>query len=1145
MYKTRSDCDDGGMVVASAYAAQWRISLLGGVRITDASGAQVDPGPAKCQELLAALALEPQVAITVGRLVGLLWGESPPRTAEKTLQTYVARLRKALGSEAIVRTGSAYRLDVDPASIDTSRFRSALKRGEIDVALQEWTGEPLAGVDADGLRPLLDGLFEEWLDAVEVDLEQAVEADPGASTGRLTELVAAHPFREGLWALLMTALYRTGRQAEALGAYRRARTTLVDELGVEPSPRLRELEQLILGQDDQLTAGVEPRHGRRADRPVPTGTITFGFVELDDAAALWSEYPTHAADVISTFEEIAKTLAADHRGLVFAGGAETLGVAFDRAADAASWSIALHRTLSAHEWPHGTPSGARVGVHTGDADERNGSYYGPAVTLANRIAALGHPGQTIATSVAATLSALTEQSELGTFALEGVRDKHALHQIGSGSFPPLRIATQRHDELPRPANRLIGRDGLVSTVTAALADAPIVTLVGPGGIGKTRLALEVARRDHNVSLDGVWFVGLAEVAEAKDVARALADALGVNESSEQSVHAAIVSVLRGRTVLIILDNCEHVVDGVNELLLTVVERCPHLTVLATSREGLGVPAEQLIAVGPLDIGDASAEMFVERALASDHTFDRETHRDTIDAVCRRLDGVPLAIELAAARVRSLTPADLLARLDNNFRLLTGARRGTIERHRTLRATIQWSYDLLSEQEQRLFRRLAVFSGPFDLLAVERVVPDEQLPVGEVSALVGDLVDQSVCTVESGTSGRRFRLLEPMRQFALDELALDGSDNELRLRHAVYVRGQIVRIRHLLAGSREIDGAAELTELWPNLRGALDWAIDQNDLSLATDLVWPIVTQGFLRRGLGELRDWIERIMEIAGPDDEEAIADGLLWTALYYLMSEDRSDFHHLIDRFGEPDLIFARFARLVMDGDESAVVNAAPEAIAEARRRDDTMLADLFAVLVAGKLISCGHFDEAESRATGIVDRVEGTMAPTILNWLEYIIATARAIRGDAAGADAIYDRIASMPLPPRTNSPNEILAARRAFRTGDHQSAYAILRSHIDELLVVDNLNGAGVVGLEFVNMMVGTEHLAEAAFVLGYFETSGVLDVDGDGFKVLLVEPGMIVGANPGAAQLRAEVAARHLTPRDALKYMADTLDGFLKT
>jgi predicted ATPase/DNA-binding SARP family transcriptional activator len=1132
------------MIDASAPTAQWRISLLGGVRITDASGAQVDPGPAKCQELLAALALEPQVAITVGRLVGLLWGESPPRTAEKTLQTYVARLRKAIGSEAIVRTGSAYRLDVDPASIDTFRFRSALKRGDIEVALQEWAGEPLAGVDADGLRPLFDGLVEEWLDAVEAALEQAVEADPGAATGRLTELVAAHPFREGLWALLMTALYRTGRQAEALGAYRRARAALVDELGVEPGPRLRELEQLILGQDEQLVAGVEPRHGRRADGPVPTGTITFGFVELDDAAALWSEHPDHAADVISTFEEIAKTVAGDHRGLVFAGGAETIGVAFDRAADAAGWSIALHRSLSAHEWPDRAPIDVRVGLHTGDADERNGSYYGPAVTMAKRVAALGHPGQTIATSVAATLCGLTEQSELGTFALEGVRAEHSLHQIGSGSFPPLRIATQRHDELPRPANRLIGRDGLVSTVSAALADAPIVTLVGPGGIGKTRLALEVARRDRNVSLDGVWFVSLAEVAESKDVARAVADALGVHESSEQSVLDAIVGALRNRTGLIILDNCEHVVDGTNQLLLTLVERCPHLTVLATSREGLGVPAEQLIVVGPLDICDASVELFVQRALVSDHTFDGELHRNTINAVCRRLDGVPLAIELAAARVRSLTPADLLARLDDSFSLLTGPRRGTIERHRTLRATIQWSYDLLSEQEQRLFRRLAVFSGPFDLIAAERVVPDEHLPAGDVTALIGDLVDQSMCTVESGTAGRRFRLLEPMRQFALDELALDESDRDLRRRHADHVCDQIVRIRRLLAGPREIDGVAELTEIWPNLRSAVDWAIDRNDLSLATDLVGPIVSQGFLRRGLGELRDWIERIMEIAGPDDEDAIADGLLWTATFYLMTESRSDFDRLIDRFGEPDLILARFARLVMDRDEFAVVVAAPEAIAEARRRGDTLLAHLLEVFVAGNLISSGRLDEAESYANGVVQRVEGTMPPTFLNWLQYIIATVRAIRGDAAGADAIYDRIASMPLPPRTNSPNETLAARRAFRTGDHQSAYAILANYIDELLVVGNLSGAGVVGLEFVNMMVGTEQLAEAAFMLGYYESNGVLDVDGDGFKVLLVSPGMLVDADPRASQLRSEAAARQLTPRDALEYMADTLDRLTK-
>lgn len=1154
----RVGCDDDRMVEASEPGGQGnpapqepglRIALLGGVRIEVEPGVSVDPGPRKCQELLAALALHPREAVTVARLVDLLWDEHPPRTAEKTLQTYVARLRKALGPTAIARIGSAYRLDVDPAAIDTSRFRHALQHGETTAALAEWTGAPLAGIEADGLRPLVDGLVEQWLDAVEADLQDTVETDPGAATGRLTELVADYPFREGMWALLMTALYQTGRQAEALDAYRRARTNLVDHLGVEPGPRLRELEQRILRQDELLTAGVEPDHHRisrrrRSDRQIPTGTITFGFVELVDAATLWSDHASDAADIIAAFAQTTTAVAAHHGGTVFVSGTETLGIAFDSAVDAAAWAAALHHEVSTTRWPDDAPVAVRVGLHTGEADERNGSYYGPTVSLANRVAELGHPGQTVSTMVTALLSEETDQLELGSYAIDGVRQQQVIRQLGPGSFPPLRIGAQRRDSLPRPDNRLIGRDGLVATVATALADGPLVTLVGPGGVGKTRLAVEVTRRDRDAARNGAWFIELAEVAESADVARTIADAIGVQESSRQSVLDAIIGAMQNRTALVVLDNCEHVVDGVSEVLTAIVERCPGLTVLATSREGLGVSFERLIAVGPLDIDGSGVELFTERATTADPAFDIDQHRATIQAVCRRLDGVPLAIELAAARVKTMDPADLLARMDDSFRLLTGAKRGAIERHRTLRATMLWSYDLLSDNERRLFRRLAVFSGPFDLLAAERVVADELLQPTDVSVLIGDLVDRSMCTVGSGTTGRRFRLLEPMRQFALEELRLDGPDDDLRQRHAGHVRAQINRIRHLLAGKDEIAGAVALDEIWPNLRSAIDWAVDRNDLDLATDLLGPIVPQGFMRRGLGELRDWIERVMEIAGPDDDSTIADGLLWAALYSELTENRTDFDRLIDRFDQPDLVFARLAVLIANGESTEIINTMAEAMAEADRRDDPLMADLFRILTAGILLSSGRLDEAETNVLATMDRAEQTMPPTLLNWLRYLAATIRAIRGDTAGAETIYNQIVAMPLPPRTNSPNETLAARRAMAQGDHQLAYRILRDHIEELIIADNLNGAGVVALEFLTIMITAGQLSDAAFVLGFFDTSGILDVDGEGFKMLLFEPGETINADREAARVRAQVAAGNPNPRDALDHMAATLDRLME-
>jgi DNA-binding SARP family transcriptional activator len=231
-----------------------RISLLGGVSAAADSGKPIDVGPAKCQLVLAVLALWAGSAVPVPRLVDLVWGEDPPRTAEKTLQSYVVRLRKGLGGQAIVRTGAAYRLAVGTDAVDVGRFRRHLEARDIDRALSEWAGPPLAGLDAPGLAPVVDGLVEQWLGAVEIDLERQVRTDASAAVGPLTELTADHPFREGLWSLLMTALYRVGRQADALEAYQRARSHLVDQLGVEPGPQLRDLEYLILNQDRSLRA---------------------------------------------------------------------------------------------------------------------------------------------------------------------------------------------------------------------------------------------------------------------------------------------------------------------------------------------------------------------------------------------------------------------------------------------------------------------------------------------------------------------------------------------------------------------------------------------------------------------------------------------------------------------------------------------------------------------------------------------------------------------------------------------------------------------------------------------------------------------------------------------------------------------------
>jgi predicted ATPase/DNA-binding SARP family transcriptional activator len=886
-----------------------RIRLFGGVRATGGDGAAVDVGPAKCQALLAALALTPGDAVPVWRLVELIWDAAPPRTAERTLQSYATRLRKALGADAVVRTGVAYRLDVPADAVDVARFERALDAGDVQTALSEWAGEPLAGLDAPGLAPAADALVERWLGAVEADLERMVERDAPAAIGRLTELTARHPFREGLWAVLMTALYRVGRQADALAAYRTARARLVDELGVEPGPRLRELERLVLSHDERLQA--------------------------------------------------------------------------------------------------------------------------------------------------------------------------------------------RKGHLPHPAGRLIGRDADVASVEHALAAHAVITLVGPGGIGKTRLALEAARRSE---LE-VCLVELAEVSSPADVPRAVADAAAVKDSSGRTLVESIVAAFESRAALLVLDNCEHVIDGAARLADAVAERCPDVHVLATSREALRIAGERVIAVGPLEPSGPAVELFRERA-------GRAGDAEAVEAICRALDGVPLAIELAAARTRSLTPAELLERLDRALALLTGGPRTGGGRRRTLRATIQWSYDLLEADEQVLLARLSVFAGPFDLAAAEAVA-------GDAGALVGDLADRSLVLIERGRFGRRFRLLDTVRQFAAEHLDSDAA----AARHATWCLREVTRIGELLAGPSELEGVARLEELWPNLRAAFGRACAAGDRGLAQALVRPIAPEVLLR-SRHEIGDWAERILAITPPGDERSRVFGLVWAAHRYAIAHDPEGYARLAERYGEPDHPLVRHARAFALEDYEALARHAPEAVAEHRRNGDHDLAEHAEIDIGGALLNLGRLAEHDAVVSELAERYRANGPPTLLNWTLMLLGYSALFQGERARADELFDAAVTVELPERTHSPNGPIEARATFRRGERQRAYRTLRAHVDELLATANMQGASIACLELVNMLAALDRPRDAARLRGYLEASGLLGAPG--FRALLSETASRVAPDDHGLDDRAALA-----------------------
>jgi predicted ATPase/DNA-binding SARP family transcriptional activator len=1047
-------------------------------------GQPVDLGPAKCQAVLATLAVSPGVAVPVWRLVETVWGEEPPRTAERTLQSYVARLRKALGREVITRTGAAYRLNVDTDGVDVTRFERLLDEGRVDEALAEWTGPPLAGLDVPGLAGTVTGLTERWLTAVEAELEHRVDVDPASAIGDLTELTATHPFREGMWALLMTALYRVGRQADALAAYRTAGTRLGEELGVEPGPRLRQLELRILRHEQDL--GAEPSPGSIA-ADLPAGTVTFAFTDVKDATPKWFRHREAMSEAMARHHALLRSLAIDHGGHVVIAGGDSYGLVFAAAGHAAAWAVEVQGAMSAEAWPAGLDLAVCIGIHTGEADERNGGYFGPAVNLAQCLATAGHGNQTLLSGTTAGLLENVTTVDLGWYRFNGVVAEQHIFQLGRGAHPALLVEDLFRGNLPHRLGRLIGRSAELNTILEAVAAYPVVTLIGPGGIGKTTLALSAADRAM-VGQDG-WLVDLTEIDSSDQVPRAVADTLGVGERPGVTLIRSIVDTLGSRRTLLVLDNCEHVVEAAAEVAQAIARGCEHVRIVATSRERLGVTNERIIVIPPLDPTGPAVELFNERAAAVSGLVDPEADRPAVEEICSRLDGIPLAIELAAARTPTFSPADLVERLEHHPRLLDGVRRTGIDRHRTLRSAIQWSYDLLTTPEQVLFRQLSIFAGPFGLTAAEQVAFDPALDPHDVDRVLSRLVEQSMLTVEPGPFGPRFRLLEPIREFGASRLdRVVGA--ELAERHATWCLSEVSEIHRLLAGWGEIEGVARLAELWPNLREAFHRACGTGNRRLARALVRPILAEIILRSRY-ELGDWLEYLLATTPQDDEEGLIFGLYWAAHRYSVRQDPDGYRRLVERHGEPDHVLVHHGRATAMADYQAMAEWAPQAVEELRRSGDDHLAERAEINVVTAWLNLGRYEDCDARLQQLLARYRAQGPPTFVNWILLLLGYSASFQGGPARADTYFDEAVDIEVPPGTYTPNKPLEARAAFRRGNHLRAYRTLRSHIDELLATDNMQGGRIDCIEFVNMMARVGRFDEADRVLTYLENNNLLD------------------------------------------------------
>jgi predicted ATPase/class 3 adenylate cyclase len=604
--------------------------------------------------------------------------------------------------------------------------------------------------------------------------------------------------------------------------------------------------------------------------------VTFLFTDIENSTALWDQHPSEMRQALERHDRILHDAVAAHGGFVFSHGGDGVAVAFQRAADAVAAALEAQRVLLAEGWPAGVELRVRMGVHTGEADEREGDYFGPPLNRSARLMSAAHGGQILVSSTTAgMLWSVTgiELVDIGRLELRGVSDPIHAFGVRAEGVPWLdrepRTARTPVGNLPAPVNEWFGSVAELRRRVANLPHRRLVTLTGPGGVGKTRMALEAAALAADEFRDGVWLVELAPLVEPTSVALAVAAALSIQPQSGISVAEAIADGLRDRRLLLVLDNCEHVLGAAGDFAGAIVTQCPTVTILATSREPLGVDGERVVPLSGLGIADA-VDLFCDRVSAADDTatFSTEDHVAVV-AVCEALDGLPLAIELAAARVRSLTPTEVLHRLGDHLGLLRSSGRRGSARHRTLRATMDWSYQLLADDERFLFDRLSVFAGTFDLAAIEAICAAPPLDEPDVLELVASLVDKSMVVADRGVDGTRYRLLETLRQFAAERLTAAGDADKLRERHLRHYLHVAVETRRLWASPHQLTANGIFDQDWDNVRAAHAWALATANVHAADVVVaatgWPA-----LSRGRSEHGDWAERTLELESDESRPA-----------------------------------------------------------------------------------------------------------------------------------------------------------------------------------------------------------------------------------------------------------------------------------
>ncbi|MBK5267221.1 MAG: adenylate/guanylate cyclase domain-containing protein, partial [Acidimicrobiia bacterium] len=612
----------------------------------------------------------------------------------------------------------------------------------------------------------------------------------------------------------------------------------------------------------------------------PSGTVTFVFTDIEGSTRLWEEYPTAMQSCLALHDGIMRSTIERHGGYVFSTAGDAFAAAFARAGDAILAAVEAQRMLGSADWGDLSVR-VRMGVHTGEAEERAGDFFGPALNRGARLMAAAYGGQVL-------VSLATEQVvvggfpdgvslvDLGEHRLKDLSRPERIFQVCSTDLPsvfaPLRTVDATLNNLPIQPTSFVGRDQERAELEKLVRGARLVTVTGVGGGGKTRLTLQAAAELLDEFPDGVWFVDLAPLDDPALVAPAVAAVLGLREVVGQPLLDTVGLHLESRRTLLVLDNCEHLLDGVAAVAGHLLAHTVEVRMLASSREPIRVRGEVTyplltLPTPELDAGQGeiirapAVRLFAERGAAVRPDF--RLTADTIAPVaeiCRLLDGIPLALELAAARLGVMSPAQIAARLDDRFRLLTSGHRDDLAHHRTLEATIDWSYQLLPETGQNLFGRLSVFRGGFDLEAAEVICVGGDIEPFAVADLLFDLVDRSLVVADQTGDTVRYRLLETLRQFTDRKLVETGEKGQLQRKHATYYIERAESFE-VLGRSDEDTAFGAYERDYENLIATLEWCLDQDETDLAMRFLAAVGIYWFSRGNVPKGGAWIKGLFD--------------------------------------------------------------------------------------------------------------------------------------------------------------------------------------------------------------------------------------------------------------------------------------------